>query len=51
MFSLKLEIVGFQMVIILRILTTLNGCYRKTKLVALIHGHCAFVLRLLSVFV
>ena len=30
--SLKVEIVSFQMVIILRKLTTLEGFYRKTKI-------------------
>ena len=37
--SLKAETISFQMVIILQKLTVLNRFYRKTKLVALIHGH------------
>ena len=37
--SLKVGIISFQMVIILRKLTILKGFYRKTKLVALIHEH------------
>ena len=37
--TLKVEIVSFQMVIILWKLTTLKGFYRNSKFVALIHGH------------
>ena len=37
--SLKVEIVTFQMEIILRKLTTLKDFIEKQNLVALIHGH------------
>ena len=43
--SLTVEIVSFQMVIILQKLTTLKWFYRKTKLVALIHGQPVYTSR------
>ena len=43
--SMKVEILSFQMVIILRKLTILENLVEKQKLVALIHGHpvCQYV--------
>ena len=41
--NLKVEIVRFHMVTSLRKLITLKGFYRKTKWIALIHGHLVYM--------